>query len=92
MLWHNEYESFKSLSVDWREGWKEIRLFIDENLKQSFRECHSETDDTMVTSLIFLSLSTEINIRVSCLHCERGIELETEDLSARFELYRISYS
>lgn len=49
--------AFKTLSIDWAESWEEIRLFIDENLKQSLWErlCLSETDDMMVTSPTFVS-------------------------------------
>lgn len=46
----------KMLSVDWTESWEKIRVFIDENLKQSLRECLlCETDDVMVTSVALSS-------------------------------------
>lgn len=31
--------AFKKLSIDWAQSRGEIRLFIDENMKQSFSEC-----------------------------------------------------
>lgn len=73
LLCYNEYSLifvFKKLLVDGAQSWEEIRLFIEENFKLSFQECHcSETDDVMLNSVIFLSLSIETNTRVNCLYC-----------------------